>query len=816
MPENNTSQGKSDSPPFRAIPAELRLILNAHRQWLDTRGKRGQKAALSNYDFRNLNLMGENLARSDLSGAQFQGANLRDVKFQDADLQGADLSDTWGLAALNLARANLKDCRLPEEQREFAGLGNIKDASSVTSVLFMAMLTACVYTGITVFTASDVVLLTNAGSTTLPLLGVSMDVFYFYLAAPFLLLAIYIYFHFNLQHLWGALANLPAVFPDGNQVDQKVYPWLFNWLPSSNFLRLRTLEDRRTFQGFLQKWLAVFLGWFFLPITMVLLWGRYLYVRHPGVTVYHIVIITLTILFGVWSCRLARITLRGENGKKRGGKVSGILRNVVVAGPVLFLLFTCSDGFIHGISDPRRPPPFNRWMVLTAFEVFGLKTVVNFEEKDVSTRFAESRGTPGDQGADTEIPLARGAQLANRDLRHAEAKGAFLAKADLREANMQGAYLRGADLREAKLGESGEPWRAAILEKSHLFRANLKKACLYRANLYQAYLVAANLSEANLELAVLAEANLLAANLQGAKLKGTIFRAANLQGADFTGAKNLEENQIIEAKAWVLARYDGPLTEKLGLPKNHGDLLKARNFSGLNLVYANLQEVDLSNFDFTGANLLGADLGKANLYRSNFNKANLTKAQLSECRLRLANFQGANLEKTDLKGANLQWAKLHGAKGLKEEQLKAARNWSLAFYDEKMIRSLKLPLDHNYRLLAQRLDGYDLRDAALKGAFLVRANLQDAKLQGADLSLTELREANLERADLSGANLEDSFLGGVNLRGAKLHGAKVSRAMFIDADLRGADLSGTDLSGALNLTASQLKDAKTDSQTRLP
>lgn len=117
MPENNTSQGKSDSPPFRAIPAELRLILDTHRQWLDTGGKRGQKAVLSNYDFRDLNLMGENLARSDLSGAQFQGANLRDVKFQDADIQGADLSGTDLSGALNLTARQLKDAKTDSQTR---------------------------------------------------------------------------------------------------------------------------------------------------------------------------------------------------------------------------------------------------------------------------------------------------------------------------------------------------------------------------------------------------------------------------------------------------------------------------------------------------------------------------------------------------------------------------------------------------------------------------------------------------------------------------------------------------------------------------
>jgi uncharacterized protein YjbI with pentapeptide repeats len=156
-------------------------------------------------------------------------------------------------------------------------------------------------------------------------------------------------------------------------------------------------------------------------------------------------------------------------------------------------------------------------------------------------------------------------------------------------------------------------------------------------------------------------------------------------------------------------------------------------------------------------------------------------------------------------------ADFQGAKGLKEEQVKSGRNWSLALYDAEMLRRLNLPPDHNTRVWTQQLSGYDLQGAALRGAFLVKADFQGADLRKADLSLTELREANLRGANLSEADLRGAFLGKANLQGAKLKGAKVDGAVFL-----GANLAGADLTGVRGFSRSQLQDAKIDHQTKLP
>lgn len=842
MAENDTSQGdpqgqQADSAQYQEISPELRQILDAHQLWLNTGGNQGTPANLSKYDFRGLNLSGELLKKANLEEADFQRANLADADlrearltganffeadltradFRDADLEKADLADSRGLALLRLARANLADCLLPEDQRNFSGLDYVKDASCITSTLFTTVLISCGYAAVTVFTTSDVALLTNTGTTTLPLLGVGISVFSFYFAAPLLLLAIYIYFHLNLQHLWEVLSTLPAVFPDGQRLDERVYPWLLNWLASSYFPQINKLdEDRRPFLAGLQTYLGAFFAWLLVPLTLLLFWFRYLYVRDLWVTLWHLGLMAAAVWFGFRVCYFAKLTLRWQKVRKPGRR----LLHAALTGVVLLLLCLISDGFIFGIPADleKNLIPRIKWyqqhrslvpQVLN-YKPWHLRIVVNFDEKDVSTKTSKE-GQKGDREGAKEIFLARGAPLKGRNLRYARAKGAFMARADLRQAILEGAYLRRADLREAKLGESGTDEDLVILTGAYLFEADLTKACLYRAVLYKASLEGANLEEADLSRAILAEANLSKANLQKAKLGGAILRAADLQEADFRGAKDLEVRNLVEARAWILGRYDDKLLKELGLPADHNNQVEEQKFPKRNLDKMDLRGTHLRRFDFTEASFKETDLRKADLYGTILKGATLTRTKLDGSHMRLTNLQKADLGEATLSNANLLLADFKGANGLKVEQLKAAQNWSLALYDAAMLQRLNLPPDHNDRVLKKQLSNYDLRGVVLAGTFLVKADLQGADLRGADLSHTELRQANLQGADLSGADLTGAYLAEANLKGAKLNGAKLKGASFLEADLEGADLTG-----AQDFPYEQLEGAKTDSQTRWP
>lgn len=92
-------------------------------------------------------------------------------------------------------------------------------------------------------------------------------------------------------------------------------------------------------------------------------------------------------------------------------------------------------------------------------------------------------------------------------------------------------------------------------------------------------------------------------------------------------------------------------------------------------------------------------------------------------------------------------------------------------------------------LSGAKLADVDLRGADLRGAKLLDADLRRAQLSEANLSATDLREANLRNADLWGTDLTGADLGGVNLSGARLRGSKISHAIMVTTVIVSTDLT---------------------------
>ena len=165
----------------------------------------------------------------------------------------------------------------------------------------------------------------------------------------------------------------------------------------------------------------------------------------------------------------------------------------------------------------------------------------------------------------------------------------------------------------------------------------------------------ANLSGANLSGANLRAADLTAANLGGTNLSSANLSAANLSAADFSAAN-----------------------------------LSAANLSRAYLNQAHLSFVNLSDGNLRGADLRGADLGAANINRTDLSTANLNGTNLS-----MADLKDANLKKAEFGCSKNPWGEfkctdLSGAKNLTPEQVKYAKNWEKAEYDEEFRKKLGL------------------------------------------------------------------------------------------------------------------------------
>ncbi len=226
------------------------------------------------------------------------------------------------------------------------------------------------------------------------------------------------------------------------------------------------------------------------------------------------------------------------------------------------------------------------------------------------------------------------------------------------------AHLMGINLANAWLPR-------ANLQAATLQRALFKEALLWDADLSEADLSEADLSEADLQGADLVNADLSEANLNGANLNGANLSEANLHGAKLNGANLSEAN--------------------LQRTQFHNDRLLYGGDVGADLSEANLHGAELQ-----GANLRNANLQNANLVNVDLRDANLQNANLTGTNLTGTNLQNANLYRADLTGVKLEANYLPGLdpreiRELLIDQIKAAKNWEHATYDDDLRIQLGLP-----------------------------------------------------------------------------------------------------------------------------
>jgi uncharacterized protein YjbI with pentapeptide repeats len=187
----------------------------------------------------------------------------------------------------------------------------------------------------------------------------------------------------------------------------------------------------------------------------------------------------------------------------------------------------------------------------------------------------------------------------------------------------------------------GRSFRYASLRETILTRSDLRGA-----DLTGAYLVDSKMQEARLE-----RVKLHAADLRNAQLQGVILGYAELQGAVLSNAQlqgtKLFNTQLQGANFWAA--------------KLQGANFWAAKLQGANLSNAQLQGVILGYAELQGADLVGADLQGTDLSDAQLQGAILGYAELQGADLRSAQLQGAILDWSDLQGANLREAELQGA-----------------------------------------------------------------------------------------------------------------------------------------------------------
>jgi uncharacterized protein YjbI with pentapeptide repeats len=400
----------------------------------------------------------------------------------------------------------------------------VEEISKNARKTFLALILACVYSWLTIATTNDARLVSNSASSPLPIIGSEIPIVSFYVTAPLVLLCIYVYFHFYLQHLWKALALLPARFQDGRPLDNQSYPWLVTAIIRRHH---KFLMQRRSLMAKLEELGAIALAWYTVPITLIGFWLRYL-PRHDWlVTGLHIGFLTFAFSMALLFYRSAERTVKGKEAKYVG--LNTIWRNfrvLNITGVLLVFLFfwSVSFGAINGTPArewKRRDD--TRAIVPWIFDKLGYEIFADFRETSVSTKpdvYWQIRSESD------RIHSVRGAHLKRADLRYADMFRAFLVKANIRNSDLSGARMRETNLQNADM-------RGAKLENVDFRNANLRGADFREANLVNVKFSGADLRNANLGLADLRNAH---------------FENTYLEGADFRCAKNLDIHIDIDEK----------------------------------------------------------------------------------------------------------------------------------------------------------------------------------------------------------------------------------------------------------------------------
>ncbi len=494
----------------------------------------------------------------------------------------------------------------------------------------------CVICGFLIGFTSDTRLLINSSALHTTRLGNLLPMTGFYLGGPLVLLVLSLRFHFLLLRLWGSMAALPAVFPDG-QTLEKDGPWYLMGLVRRHF---RWQGESRSAMTAFETVLSTVLAYWIVPVTLFFFWLRYLPRQDFRGTLLHVLLMTLSVATAtcvpfVVSRVLRPGDIRLPKSKNILRMVLGTTRAALATGCILFLF---SLGVNRGLPFDRTtateesPADVRRWAAMV-FQSVGFRPYADLTEATLST--PPPRGTVWN---DQTVEGIAGAKLNQMNLRFARGYKAFLINAKLWRANLEGAYLSEADLRGANLREA--LLRSAVLDRAQLTHAILVSAKATGTNLTASDLRFADLSYGTFENAV----------ISNARVSGASLYAVNLRNAQ-------------------LLRTDLSRTDMRDTRLEHAVLS-----------FANLEQADLSSARLSESNLTGARMKGAILLDADLKKADLRGAFLT----------GAVLREAEMDGANLAGADLRGASGVTSQQVCSALHGRAALMDADLAAEVQL------------------------------------------------------------------------------------------------------------------------------
>ncbi len=428
-----------------------------------------------NSDFKILKtkLINANLTDATISHAQFNNADLTNADLTNTTAHRAKLSNAI-TAGTKFNGADLTNAEMPD--KFFVDrIKTIEDATRITRIQFLTLLGALAFSGLTIASTEDILLITNSETFQLPIFQSPIPIVMFYFTAPILLVGLFVYFHFYLKHLYHLISELPARFDDGMAVDEKIFPWMLNLWVRDFF----SLHKKKSLSS-IQKNLIVFLAWWTTPITLLFFWFRYLSAHGPWGTILHSLILFIAFYLAKHFYRIDKQILSFQEPETwHTLKICTELKRLGVIS--VFLIFSLSLGTFY--ADLSLLPKKLSFVGLNIplRDIF----TADFDYQDVSTK--KDKWEPS-----KPTQLIKGADLNYANMNYSSGVNAFLinarmVNAQLKSANFHGSKLQGANLSNANLEKTN--FTNADLSNANLMGANLKNAKFEGADLSLAFLI---------------------------------------------------------------------------------------------------------------------------------------------------------------------------------------------------------------------------------------------------------------------------------------------------------------------------------------
>lgn len=599
----------------------------------------------------------------------------------------------------SLAKATEEEERIAKEEALIAHFNELVPAGRGNWLALLAYLT---FIFVTVLAVEDIDFFLPQRSTALPLINVTIPTRSFFIFAPILGAALYIYLHFNIRQVVEVFSDLPW-----QHKGQSLQTFLKPWILVDHLHRVSRPGPPRRMDA-LAGITTILMVWLAGPFVLSYFWIR----SWPAHSEWITAVIGLS-LAGCIYAGLSTWMLFRKVKYKRGDPINV----VVVSGAVVATLILV--GFVR-----------TDWGGYMALKHGSIEIESLLAETDLQKAFL----TTQDAGS----------------WRNREAFGRELAQAACDRAGVPKAIC-GADIEE-----SDDPRALALLERGYLWCAEQFGLSRLDCDVLRDEILFDVIEEwprRSRELYSgspsldLSGVDLRRANLREATIRNVDFTGANLSGADFTGAvlENVDFGGANLSDA-VFARAE----------------IAETRFSGTNLSGTAFTDARLRSLTFfgsssetsVGTSFVGSNIRGAYFFFGEFEQVNFSDADIGSAFFLDVSFNDSNLQDVRIKNSSLIDVELPGA------------DWGGAWLRRSLIATVmigdaEIELDQLEDLVVLSEERWAAAEAARPGprrsgqGFTVE--LEPVARDDADPK--ELAEVSVEVDDVLGAAASSGMLG---------------------------------------------------------